>query len=199
MSDESQPVIPTVYWNVQPRALELGITADALRWQAKLSRPMRDRIWDGIGTQVSFVVLAQVAHVLQTDPPGIFRWTDEAHTVIELCIQQLARRKRMSKIKLGAETGISYSRRPGSVAQPLDNLWDGTAQGIQLLSIAKLCRALNVELGPLFAWGPDIAPGERALDGDLRGVSAAPGTAQTARPVRSKKRRPARRMPVELD
>jgi DNA-binding Xre family transcriptional regulator len=135
-------------WNVQTLAITRGLSSvRELSFVTRKPRQSLYGVWMGQAKTVSLEMLTALAKGLDVDAGAWFGWESSGEG--RQLVWDIERQRRMRGMSVEE---LSFTARilPAS----LDSILDGTAQFVFLTTLVKLAKALDLNIGELFAWIP---------------------------------------------
>jgi DNA-binding Xre family transcriptional regulator len=136
------PQTAALCWRVQDHALAHGLASIRdLSFRARISRQNLYPLWRGTARSVSLEMLTSLCRALDANPGGWFRWERDE---LVWRIREAGEAKGMTQHDLGWAAAI--------LPHGLASIWHGRQQFVFIATLEKLARALEFDLGDLFAW-----------------------------------------------
>jgi DNA-binding Xre family transcriptional regulator len=140
-------------WRLAEHAQSRGIaTVRTLSFVLRGNRQSLYPIWGGTAKSISVAMLARLCATLDADPGG---WFHREGGTLMWTIRAAAEAQGMDMPTLGWESAIL----PGS----LTPIWRGVQQFVFVETLAKIARALDLQVGDLFEWQELRTEDERGL------------------------------------
>jgi DNA-binding Xre family transcriptional regulator len=151
MTDETQASSPSflilhpssfLRWRLAEHAQSRGIASvRELSFAMRTSRQALHPLWQGRAKSISLAILGRLCQTLSAEPGGWFRWQGSE---LAWSVRAMAESRclRMQDLVWAAEI----------LPHSLTLIWRGRQQFVFVETLAKLARALELEIGDLFEW-----------------------------------------------
>jgi len=142
-----------LYWRLRQLATQRGHEGvRELSFASQINRSTLYPIWQGKAKGISLRILGTLCQTLDAHPGGWFRWEGDE---LVWNVKEVAAAKGMTRQQLVWSAEIL----PHSLAP----IWRGEQQFVFVDTLEKLARALELDVGDLFAWmTPDEFAAEEA-------------------------------------
>jgi DNA-binding Xre family transcriptional regulator len=143
------PITSVLRWVVKERALVCGFASvRELSFAARVPRQSLHPIWMGVSKNVSLDMLGILAKTLDANLGEWFRWDGE---ILRWRIQEATEAKGFTLSDLSWAAAI--------LPQGLGSMWHDTQKFVFVETLARLARALDLDVGDLFTWQTPLQDG----------------------------------------
>jgi DNA-binding Xre family transcriptional regulator len=141
-------------WDITSQADRRGIASvPQLAAQLGIGRQGLYGLWRGEAAQISLEMLGRLAHALDAHPGDWFSWQEQSTgRVLVWNVRSQSEARKIDRVALGFKAALHQNS--------IVPIWEGTAQAVQLSSLARIARALDTpeqpfNVGELLRWKID--------------------------------------------